>query len=222
MLMPQHYPGFTHPMFLHPFGGVVKRLADIAIAAPALIVTAPLLAAVACAVKLQDGGPALFMQPRIGLDGGIFTLLKFRTMVQDGPDRLAQLLRENPAAAREWAEKQKITNDPRITPLGRFLRRSSLDELPQLLNVLLGHMSIVGPRPMLVDQPKVYGPAYDAYCRARPGITGLWQVSGRNDILDFERWIDLDLEYARTWSLWVDLRILLKTVVVVLLARGAQ
>src|SRR6185437_2137288 len=119
MLIAQHHPGFTHPLFLHPFGGGAKRLADIVVAAPALIVAAPLMALIACAVKLQDCGPAFFLQPRVGLDGGVFTLVKFRTMVQDGPARLATLLREDPAAAREWAEKQKITNDPRITAFGR-------------------------------------------------------------------------------------------------------
>jgi lipopolysaccharide/colanic/teichoic acid biosynthesis glycosyltransferase len=220
MLVLQRHPGFTDPSLLHPFGGAAKRLADIAIAIPALIVTAPLMLAVACAVKLQDGGPALFLQPRIGFDGGTFTLLKFRTMVQDGPARLAQLLRDDPAAAREWAEKQKLANDPRITPLGRFLRRSSLDELPQLLNVLLGHMSIVGPRPMLVDQPGSYGPAYEAYCTARPGITGLWQVSGRNKI-SFRMRSELDATYLRRWSVVNDLSLIARTVRVVLRHEGA-
>jgi exopolysaccharide production protein ExoY len=220
MFIPRQRPGFTHPRFLHPYGGVAKRVADILIAAPALIVAAPLMAVVACAVKLQDGGSVLFLQPRIGLDGGLFTLVKFRTMVADGPARLAQLLRDDPVAAREWAEKQKITNDPRITPLGRFLRRSSLDEVPQLLNVLLGHMSIVGPRPMLVDQAKVYGPAFDAYCTARPGITGLWQVSGRNET-SFRTRSELDQRYLQAWSLWKDLGLIMRTVSVVLGHQGA-
>src|SRR6185312_725015 len=173
MVILQQHLGFTDPSRLHPFGGVAKRLVDIAIAIPALILAAPMLVLVACAVKLHDGGPILFLQPRVGLDGGTFTLVKFRTMAPDSPARLAQLLREDPAAAREWAMTQKLANDPRVTRLGRLLRQSSLDELPQLLNVVLGHMSIVGPRPMLVDQPASYGPVFDAYCTARPGITGL-------------------------------------------------
>lgn len=220
MLILEQHPGFTHPSRLHPFGGVAKRLADLAIAVPALIMAAPLMAFVACAVKLQDGGPVLFLQPRVGLDGGTFTLVKFRTMVQDGPSRLAQLLREDPAAAREWAETQKLANDPRVTRLGRFLRRSSLDELPQLLNVVLGHMSIVGPRPMLVDQVAPYGPAFDAYCTARPGITGLWQVSGRNKT-SFHRRSELDATYLQHWSIRSDLSLIVRTVGVVLRHEGA-
>jgi lipopolysaccharide/colanic/teichoic acid biosynthesis glycosyltransferase len=220
MLFLQQHPGFTHHSLLHPFGGVAKRLADIAIAVPALIMTAPLLVAVACAVKLHDGGPVLFLQPRVGLDGGTFTLVKFRTMVQDGPERLAQVLREDPAAAREWAETQKLANDPRVTRLGRFLRKSSLDELPQLLNVLLGHMSIVGPRPMLVDQAASYGPVFDAYCTARPGITGLWQVSGRNKT-SFHRRSELDAAYLQHWSIKQDLALIVRTVGVVLRHEGA-
>lgn len=220
MLVLQQHPGFTHPSRLHPFGGAAKRLADIAIALPALILAAPLMAVIACAVKLQDGGSALFLQPRVGLDGGTFTLVKFRTMVPDGPARLAQLLRDDPAAAKEWAEKQKLIDDPRITPLGRFLRRSSLDELPQLLNVLLGHMSLVGPRPMLVDQVACYGPAFDAYCRARPGLTGLWQVSGRNTT-SFRARSEMDETYLRRWSMGRDLQLIVRTFGIVFRHEGA-
>jgi lipopolysaccharide/colanic/teichoic acid biosynthesis glycosyltransferase len=220
MLILEQHPGFTHPSLLHPFGGVAKRLADIAIVAPALILAAPLMLVIACAVRLQDRGPALFMQPRIGFDGGTFMLMKFRTMVQDGPDRLVQLLRDDPAAAQEWAEKQKLTKDPRITPLGRILRQSSLDELPQLLNVLLGHMSVVGPRPMLMEQAGPYGPAFDAYCTARPGITGLWQVSGRNQT-SFRTRSQLDAAYLQRWSARNDLFLIVRTIRVVLLHEGA-
>lgn len=220
MLILQQHPGFTHPSLQHPFGGAAKRLADIAIALPALILTAPLMLVVAFAVKQQDGGPVLFLQPRVGFDGGTFTLLKFRTMVQDGPARLAQLLRDDPAAAREWSEKQKLTKDPRITPLGRFLRQFSLDELPQLLNVLLGHMSLVGPRPMLLDQAGPYGPVFDAYCTARPGLTGLWQVSGRNQT-SFRRRSELDAAYLKRWSIRNDLSLIARTVGVVLRHEGA-
>jgi lipopolysaccharide/colanic/teichoic acid biosynthesis glycosyltransferase len=220
MFIPRSRPGFTHPLFLRPFGGVAKRLADLALATPALIFAAPLMVVVACSVKLQDGGPAFFLQPRIGLGGGTFPLIKFRTMAPDAQQRLAQLLRDDPAAAQEWREKQKLTNDPRITPVGRFLRRSSLDEVPQLLNVILGHMSLVGPRPMLVDQPGEYGPAYDTYCGARPGLTGLWQVSGRNNT-SFRRRSELDALYLRGWSLVGDLYLMVRTVGVLLNQAGA-
>jgi exopolysaccharide production protein ExoY len=220
VLIPRSHPGFIHPRFLHPFGGVAKRVADIALAAPALLFVAPLLAAVACAVKLQDGGSVFFLQPRIGLGGGTFPMIKFRTMAPDAPQRLAQLLLEDPAAAREWNEKQKLTNDPRITPIGRFLRRSSLDEVPQLLNVVLGHMSLVGPRPMLLDQPGEYGPVFDDYCKARPGLTGLWQVSGRSNT-SFRRRSELDERYLRGWSLIGDLFLMVRTVGVLLNQAGA-
>lgn len=220
MLALRQEPGFSHPSRLHPFGGMAKRLLDIAIAAPALVALSPLLLAAACAVKLQDKGPVFFLQPRIGFDGGVFTLLKFRTMAPDAPARLAQLLRDDPLAAREWAEKQKLSNDPRVTPIGRWLRKLSIDELPQLVNVLLGHMSIVGPRPMLVDQPAAYGPAFDVYCCARSGLTGLWQVSGRNNTT-FRARADLDAHYLRAWSPWRDLQLILRTVRVVLRGDGA-
>lgn len=211
MFIPRSRPGFTHPRFLHPFGGTAKRVADIALATPALIFAAPLLAVVALAVKLQDGGSVFFVQPRIGLGGGAFPLIKFRTMAPDAQERLAQLLLEDPAAAREWNEKQKLTNDPRITRIGHFLRRSSLDEVPQLLNVVLGHMSLVGPRPMLLDQAGEYGPVFDAYCSARPGLTGLWQVSGRSNTT-FRRRSELDQRYLRGWSLIGDLFLMFRTI----------
>jgi lipopolysaccharide/colanic/teichoic acid biosynthesis glycosyltransferase len=220
MFIPRSRPGFTHPRFLRPFGGVAKRLADLALAIPAALFAAPLMLVVAWAVKLQDGGPMFYLQSRIGLGGGTFPLIKFRTMATDASERLAQLLRDDPAAAQEWKDKQKLTNDPRITPVGRFLRRSSLDELPQLLNVILGHMSLVGPRPMLVDQPIEYGPVYDAYCGARPGLTGLWQVSGRNNTT-FRRRSELDARYLRGWSLTGDLFLMVRTVGVLLNQAGA-
>jgi lipopolysaccharide/colanic/teichoic acid biosynthesis glycosyltransferase len=202
--------GCTHPRFLRPFGGAPKRVADVLIAVPILIFVAPLMVLIAFAVKLQDGGPVLFIQNRVGLDGASFPFIKFRTMVPDAPRRLAQLLRDDPRAAREWETKQKLIDDPRVTPLGRVLRRTSLDELPQFINVVLGHMSVVGPRPMMEGQVAAYGAGYAAYCTARPGITGLWQVSGRSRTTFRER-SKLDQVYLRQWSLALDLVLVLRT-----------
>jgi undecaprenyl-phosphate galactose phosphotransferase len=203
-----------------PFGGALKRAIDLALVVPALIFLAPLLALLALSVKVQDGGPVLFVQPRVGRDGRLFGCLKLRSMVIDADARMQRLLREDPEAAREWREKQKLTRDPRVTAVGRVLRASSADELPQLLNVLLGHMSIVGPRPILPQQIDDYGPGFAQYCTARPGLTGLWQVSGRNETT-FRQRSELDQAYLRAWSLRTDIHLLARTVAVVLGKRGA-
>ena len=197
---------------------VVKRAIDIAGSIACLIVLAPLIAAVAALVKLTSRGPTIFQQERCGLGGRRFRFYKFRTMTTDAEVRKAQLAHLNEMSGPAF----KIRRDPRVTRLGALLRKLSLDELPQLWNVLRGDMSLVGPRPPTPDEVERYTDRQAQRLGVMPGITGLWQVSGRNDIPDFERWIDLDLEYARTWSLWLDTRILLKTILVVVLARGAQ
>ncbi len=197
---------------------IAKRALDIFGSALGLLVLAPLLLVLALAVKLTSRGPVLFVQDRCGLGGRRFRFYKFRTMVQDAEARKHELEHLNEMQGPVF----KIRRDPRITALGRWLRKLSLDELPQLWNVLRGDMSLVGPRPPMPDEVARYTRRQVQRLSVMPGITGLWQVSGRNEISDFERWIDLDLEYARTWSMWLDLRILLKTVVVVVLVRGAQ
>ncbi len=204
----------------HPFGGALKRATDLVLVVPILLFVAPLMIAIALTVKFQDGGPALFAQRRVGHDGRLFRCLKFRTMVVDAESRMESLLRQDPAAAREWRENQKLSHDPRVTKVGRVLRATSLDELPQLFNVLLGEMSLVGPRPILPDQIEAYGSAYPRYCSARPGITGLWQVSGRNEV-SFIRRSELDEIYLRAWSLLNDLTLLVRTAGVVASGRGA-
>jgi exopolysaccharide production protein ExoY len=201
-------------------GGLACRLFDIIIALLALLFTAPLFLAVATVVTLSDGGPALFGHQRIGVGGRGFRCLKFRSMVQDADNRLAECLARDPGARAEWARDHKLRKDPRITPLGDFLRRSSLDELPQLINVLRGEMSIVGPRPIVSAEIPKYGARFSAYCRVRPGITGLWQVSGRNDT-SYRRRVAMDTIYARNKRLSWDLKIVLLTVPAVLLARGS-
>jgi exopolysaccharide production protein ExoY len=203
-----------------PLGGTLKRSSDVVVASLCLFIFAPLMVAIALAIWMTMGGPVLFPQRRIGYKGTVFTCLKFRTMRRDADAALARHLAENPVAAAEWASTKKLKKDPRITRLGLMLRRSSLDELPQLLNVLRGEMSCVGPRPVVADELANYGTLVSDYLRVRPGLTGLWQVGGRNDVTYAER-VALDSRYVRTWSLRADLTILLRTVPAVVLARGS-
>jgi len=195
------------------------RFLDIIIAIAVLVFALPLMLFIAAAIRLQDGGPALFSQTRLGQGGRDFRCFKFRTMVMDAEGRLAALFEKDPAARLEWEAHQKLRGDPRVTPLGLFLRRSSLDELPQLFNVLRGDMSIVGPRPIVQAEIARYGRSYPHYCRVRPGLTGLWQVSGRNT-LSYRRRVALDRLYATAKSPGLDIAIILKTFAVVLLGSG--
>ena len=197
---------------------IAKRALDVVGSALGLIVLLPVLLVLALLSKLTSRGPILFAQERCGLGGRRFRFYKLRTMVQDAEARKAALESRNEMKGPIF----KIRCDPRITPLGRVLRKLSLDELPQLWNVLRGDMSLVGPRPPTPNEVERYTARQVQRLSVMPGITGLWQVSGRSDIVDFERWVDLDLRYAQTWSMWLDLRILLKTVVVVALVRGAH
>jgi len=192
---------------------------DLIIVFWALLLLLPLLLVVAAAIKLSDGGPIFFRHKRIGRDGVQFECLKFRTMVTNSDDILRQHLAENTEAAREWEETHKIKSDPRITALGLCLRKTSVDELPQLINVLKGEMSLVGPRPIVAAEVPKYGECIEQYLRARPGLTGLWQVSGRNDT-DYASRVMLDRNYVQDWSLWRDLVIITKTFRVVLNGRG--
>jgi exopolysaccharide biosynthesis polyprenyl glycosylphosphotransferase len=201
-----------------PIARSSKRLLDVIGATLGLIVLSPLFLLCALAVKLTSRGPALFVQTRCGLGGVPFKFYKFRTMVEHAEDQKAALAHLNEMQGPVF----KIRRDPRTTRVGAVLRKLSLDELPQLWNVLRGDMSLVGPRPPTPDEVEQYSQRQVQRLSVLPGITGLWQVSGRSDIPDFEKWIELDLEYARQWTLWMDLRIMAKTVVVVLLARGAQ
>lgn len=195
-----------------------KRLMDVVISGAALLVLAPLLLLLSLLVRM-DGGPALFAQARIARGGRPFQVLKFRTMHVDAESKLAQILSTDAEAREEWQRHQKLALDPRITPVGRFLRATSLDELPQLINVLRGDMSLVGPRPIVAGNHRnhagdaAYARSEDFryYSRFRPGITGLWQVSGRNST-DYSERVRLDRWYARNWSLWLDVVILFRTV----------
>lgn len=197
------------------------RLLDLTIGIVCVVLFGPLLAALAVIIYVSDPGPVLFVQQRIGRDGRSFACFKFRTMVVDAQDRLARLLAEDPAARIEWDRDQKLRNDPRITPIGRFLRKSSFDELPQFFNLIIGTMSAVGPRPIVVAEITRYGRRFSDYCRVKPGITGLWQVSGRSDTT-YRRRVALDVTYARRRSIGLNFKIMLMTVPAVLAARGSR
>jgi len=186
-----------------------------------LVLLSPLLAVVSFLIWRRDGAPILFAHYRVGCDGKLFRCMKFRTMLRDSEQVLADLLRDSPEARAEWARDQKLNDDPRITPVGHFLRRSSLDELPQLLNVLRGEMSLVGPRPITVGELTRYGAVRWHYLSVRPGITGLWQVSGRNNTTYEER-VALDRRYVEQRSVWMDIGILVRTVRVVVVREGAR
>jgi exopolysaccharide biosynthesis polyprenyl glycosylphosphotransferase len=195
---------------------VVKAAFDRTAAVAALTLASPLLAALAIAIRLDDGGPALFKQTRVGKDGRTFTVYKFRTMVMDAEQRKAELRRQ----VGQHTVLFKLRNDPRVTHLGAWLRRWSLDELPQLINVLTGDMSLVGPRPALPDEAARYGDHVRRRLAVKPGITGLWQVSGRSD-LTWDESVRLDLRYVENWSLVLDLHILWKTLSAVVRGSGA-
>ncbi|MCR5880874.1 sugar transferase [Phenylobacterium sp. J367] len=186
----------------------------------ALIFLAPIMIAVAIAVYAQDGGPILFAHRRLGRDGRHFHCLKFRSMAVDAEKRLRDLLASDPQARAEWEADHKLRNDPRVTKLGEFLRKTSLDELPQLFNVLRGEMSLVGPRPIVDGEIAKYGRRFRQYCAVKPGITGLWQVSGRNDTTYRAR-VAMDCVYAARRSALMDFRILVLTVPAVLARKGS-
>lgn len=196
---------------------VAKRALDVIVSAMLLALLSPLLALIALAVKLTDNGPVFYPWLVVGQDGRCFTGFKFRTMVVDADLLKLRLLEQNEATGPVF----KMRNDPRITRVGRVLRKYSLDELPQLWSVLKGDMSLVGPRPPLQSEYVHFTDWHKQKLSVKPGITCLWQISGRSEIRDFDDWVRLDLEYIRQWSIWLDLHILLQTIPVVLRGRGA-
>lgn len=197
-----------------------KRIVDILVTLLLAPVTVPLSLLIALAIVLDSRGPVFFSQVRIGKGRRPFRVWKFRTMHADAASKLHEMLDRNPEHAREWAQKRKIRNDPRVTRVGRLLRKLSLDELPQFWNVLRGDMSMVGPRPIVAEEISRYGAAFATYTQVRPGVTGLWQVSGRND-MQYNRRVELDCYYIRNRTAAMDLKILVKTVYVMLRGRGA-
>jgi len=201
-------------------GYALKAIFDVVFAVLAITFFAPFMVIAAILIFAQDRGPVFIVQKRIGHKGKVFGCLKFRTMVVDAQERLEQLLAECPTARAEWAARQKLRDDPRITRIGQFLRTTSLDELPQFFNILLGDMSVVGPRPIVKDEIVKYGGAFSAYSSVKPGVTGMWQVSGRSDT-SYEERVELDVEYVNDVNFKTDISIILKTVSVVLGGRGA-
>ena len=195
---------------------ILKRLIDVVGAGVGLILLSPILLGAAIAIGLRDGSPVLFRQERVGLNGRPFTMLKFRTMVVDAEERLDEVRHMNERSGAAF----KATNDPRITKNGGFLRRTSIDELPQLWNVLTGAMSLVGPRPPLPEEVAEYDVWHRRRLSMKPGITGLWQVEARHEP-DFDRWVEHDLVYIDGWSIWLDLKILARTLPA-LLAHGGR
>lgn len=198
---------------------MIKNVIDRLGAAAGLIVLSPLLLVIALLVKLSSPGAAIFFQRRAGIHGQPFTMLKFRTMTADAESKQAELMTKNEMSGPVF----KVDNDPRITPIGRWLRRTSLDELPQLVNVLLGHMSLVGPRPLpLYEVANFQSASHRRRLSMKPGLTCLWQIRGRNNVSSFDEWVRMDLEYIDHWSLALDFRILLGTIPAVLLGSGAK
>lgn len=209
----------ARPSIHYPSASVMKRCVDLVGGILLLLALLPVMLILALLVK-RDGGPILFRHKRIGANGKSFYCLKFRTMCVDAEQRLQKLLAEDSEARAEWERDFKLKNDPRVTSLGHLMRQTSLDELPQLFNVIRGEMSLVGPRPIVTAEAARYGAAFRDYLGCRPGLTGLWQVSGRNDI-DYDSRVHLDACYAREWSLVRDISILLRTVGVVFGRTGA-
>lgn len=205
---------------LRPLNTYTKSVVELAGTLLLLVVLAPVFLVLATVVKASSKGPVLFRQRRIGRDRRMFDCLKFRTMYRDAEQRLSEMLANDDALRTEWLKYARIPNDPRVTKSGRFLRRFSLDELPQLWNVLRGEMALVGPRPYLPVESERIGDSLDTIVRVRPGMTGLWQVSGRTS-LPFKERLTLDEYYIRNWSLWMDFSIVLRTLRAVVGARGA-
>lgn len=205
---------------LDPHRMRIKRVMDCFLTLLGGSALFPAMLILGIAVRLDSRGPALFKHKRIGRNGKFFNVYKFRTMAVNADELLEKHLTENPEARKEWEATQKLKDDPRITKVGRFLRKTSLDELPQLLNVITGDMSLVGPRPIVQSEISRYGADYEMYIRVRPGITGLWQVSGRND-LSYEERVRLDHHYVCNWSVWLDVLIIARTIPEVLRCAGA-
>ena len=198
----------------------IKRLLDVSCSVGLLVLFSPLILGVSLLLLAVQGRPILFKHRRIGRNGEAFDCLKFRTMVNHADRVLNDYLTTNPSVRREWELKRKLKNDPRVTSLGRVMRKASLDELPQLLNVLRGEMSLVGPRPIVSSEMRFYGAHLYVYQSVRPGITGPWQVGGRSNVA-FHKRVELDVEYIMNWTLTKDVMIIMKTVAVVIYMSGS-
>jgi exopolysaccharide production protein ExoY len=198
----------------------IKYCVDGILAGIALMVLLPMILMVAAILLVTQGRPIFLSHRRIGKNGVLFSCLKFRTMVTNGEEVLAKHLDDHPAARAEWIATRKLRDDPRVTPFGKLLRKNSVDEVPQLLNVLRGEMSLVGPRPIVPSEAELYGAHFADYMKVRPGLTGLWQVSGRSDT-SYDARVELDARYVAERSLWGDMMIMVRTIPAVLSSRGS-
>lgn len=208
--------------FLENLYEIIKRLMDIVLSTLAIVILSPLYLLISYLIKLEGEGPIIYKQKRVGKGGKEFWIYKFRTMYADAEERLNELLEKYPDLKREWEQRRKLKNDPRITKIGKILRRTSMDELPQFWNVLKGDMSLVGPRPIVKEElEKHYGDRAKHYTKVKPGITGYWQVSMRNEHESYEDRVKMELWYIEHRSLWLDLKILLRTAQAVLKGHGA-
>ena len=205
---------------LDPKLAIIKRCEDIIFSFLGIILLLPFMLLISLLIMIESPGNPFFVQKRIGIGGKTFGCFKFRSMIPHAEEKLKKILSENPKLAKEWAKDQKLKKDPRITHLGKFMRQTSIDELPQLFNVIMGDMSLVGPRPIVESEISKYGKAFALYCRVRPGITGFWQVSGRSSI-EYSNRVKLDCYYIYNWSLIFDLTLLLRTIPAVLSRHGA-
>jgi exopolysaccharide biosynthesis polyprenyl glycosylphosphotransferase len=200
--------------------GKVKRIVDIVLSLLGVIILSPLILIISILIKLDSPGPIIFKHKRLGLNGKIIEVYKFRSMVVNAQEVLQELFAKDPNLKKEFEESFKLKNDPRITRVGAFLRKTSLDEIPQLFNVLKGDLSLVGPRPIVINEIEKYGEYGKYLLRVPPGVTGLWQISGRSDI-DYNERVKLDMQYIMNWSLWLDINIIFKTIPAVLKRDGA-
>lgn len=216
------YSGFEiQNKLLQPLSRFLKLVMEVLLSATVILALFPLFLLLIPLIKFTSPGPVFYRAPRLGQNGKEIQVWKFRTMYEDADSRLEELLSANPALREQWERDFKLQDDPRITPVGNFLRKTSLDELPQFWNVLTGTMSIIGPRPIVQDEVKYFGKYYDLRMRVKPGITGLWQVSGRNDT-GYQLRVMLDTYYIMNWSIWMDYYIFFKTVYIVLMRKGAR
>lgn len=210
----------TEQQLLIPSNIVLKRIFDIFLAFLGGLVSLPLCLFIAILIKLDSRGPVIYAHSRRGKGGKLIKVYKFRTMYQNSREMLEKLLSDNPELQKEWQQNFKLKNDPRITRIGRFLRRTSLDELPQLWNVIKGDMSLIGPRPIIDNEIEKYGDNYPLLASVKPGLSGLWQISGRSET-EYEERVAMDIYYIQSWSLWLDLYIFFKTFAAVVEGKGA-
>ena len=206
---------------LRPIPRLTKSILEFILACVSVVILIPVFLVLALVVKLSSKGPVLYRADRLGKNGRPIHVWKFRTMYTDADDQLEQILANDPKLAAEWRANFKLEHDPRITPVGRILRKTSLDELPQFFNVITGELAMIGPRPIVKAEIDYYGDNYEVFSRVKPGITGLWQVSGRNDT-SYGKRILLDMWYIRNWSVWLDIHIFFATIVEVVKCRGAR